>query len=319
MTLTGLPSGQKCSYSVRHRLRQCEIFAEVLTTDSDLQVNCEAGQKTIHLRTSQPELFRGKKVLLTLSKDNEVVWITDWMRFHRDAQGADALLLYDNASEKYSLNQLMEEMLQVGGFETIVIVKWPAPYGPQSFKGKYWDSNFCQDGVFEDARWRYLSEAHSVLNCDVDELVVSRNGSIFDLAASADTGYLSFNGRWALSVSDGGVSLGNPGISLRHRDITYQLLPNWRLARFRLSDATLCPPKWVVVPKRCPEEAQWTVHDIRGMSPISGKPQSVIYRHFRQINTNWKYQRAIPELYSPKRHRVDLELRDAFRRVNWST
>jgi len=55
------------------------------------------------------------------------------------------------------------------------------------------------------------------------------------------------------------------------------------------------------------------------MSPISGKPQSVIYRHFRQINTNWKYQRARPELYSPKRHRVDLELRDAFRRVNWST
>lgn len=55
-----------------------------------------------------------------------------------------------------------------------------------------------------------------------------------------------------------------------------------------------CPPKWAAVPRLIPENAQWGVHHING-GPEAANVEGLTYRHFRQINTSWKYRRdALP-------------------------
>jgi hypothetical protein len=289
----------------------CEILVEVPEDDSALHVSCEAGASTLPIRANRSDQFRGRKVLYTLSKDNDFQWICDWMRFHRDVQGADAVLLYDNGSTRYAQADLLREMRKVGGFAETLVVDWPFPYGPQGYRGRHWDSNFCQNGAMEDARWRFLADARSVLNCDIDELVISRSGSIFERAASAERGYVSFAGRWVLPPPETVAELP------LHRDSTIAVGEEWRWANLRFKDVYRCAPKWAVAPAHCPPSSQWSVHAIYGMASRKAPMAATSFRHFRQIGTNWKYDRMSRELYA-KRTSIDASLLDAFARVDWS-
>src|SRR5262245_28895014 len=53
-------------------------------------------QSEIQFQPNLCELFKGKRVLLSKSKDNELVWIRDWLQFHVANQNCNAVLLYDN-------------------------------------------------------------------------------------------------------------------------------------------------------------------------------------------------------------------------------
>ena len=161
-------------------------------------------------------------MLFTLSKNNHPQWICDWMRFHRDLQSTDAVLLYDNNSTDYEASWLLDQMRQVSGYQIICVVAWPHKYGPQAAGRRAWDHAFSQGGVMEDARWRYLADACGVLNCDVDELVLSSEGNVFDKAVASSTGYVKFAGRW---VTPPEIATGT---TPRHRESTQQLLPQWR-------------------------------------------------------------------------------------------
>ncbi len=163
LVIRSLPSGNECRFTVRHQFRQCRITADVGQSDSSLLVCCAAGEAIMAVQPNGCEPFRGRRVLFTLSRDNHPQWICDWMRFYRDVHGADAVLLYDNGSASYPVELLLEAMRKVRGFKTTAIVVWPYKYGPQGFNGSHWDSNFCQDGALEDARWRYLAGADGVL------------------------------------------------------------------------------------------------------------------------------------------------------------
>ncbi|MGH9547804.1 MAG: hypothetical protein ACRD3W_00450, partial [Terriglobales bacterium] len=49
-------------------------------------------QSEIAIQANHFDLFRGRKVLLTLSKDNDLQWIRDWILFFARKHGADAVL-----------------------------------------------------------------------------------------------------------------------------------------------------------------------------------------------------------------------------------
>jgi hypothetical protein len=311
LAIAGSPSGRALRFEVRHRERMYEITVEAPATDSALRLRCDAGETTLAIGDNLSRQFRGLRVLYTLSKDNDFRWICDWMRFHRDIHGADAVLLYDNASTRYAPADLLREMRKVGGFSAIAVVDWPFPYGPQGFRGRHWDSNFCQNGAMEDARWRFLGEAQSVLNCDIDELVLTQSGSIFDRALAARRGYVSFAGRWVLPPLERAA---DPPV---HRESTIQVGEEWRWAGYRLRDTYRCAPKWAVAPAHCPPSAQWSVHAIHGMPARKAAMAEMSFRHFRQIGTNWKYDRTSRELYA-KRNSVDGTLIDTFARVDWT-
>lgn len=80
-----------------------------------------------------------------------------------------------------------------------------------------------------------------------------------------------------------------------------------RLGLLRV-DANACPPKWTVVPRRCPEAAQWSVHRILHWLPAMRLDADFCFRHFREITSNWKYDRLDRAAFDPALHERDRDL-----------
>jgi hypothetical protein len=144
--------------------------------------------------------FRDRLTLVTKSKNNELQWIADWARFHASKHGVDAILLYDNGSDRYRPEDVLAA-LDVPGIEVAVVVSWPFKFGPQGgnwegLTNAPWDSDFCEYGILEHARRRFLSEATGVLNHDIDELVVTENAGVFDLLTASGSGAIRYRSRW---------------------------------------------------------------------------------------------------------------------------
>ena len=250
-------------------------------------------------------LYQGRRVLYTHSKDNEIKWIVDWVQFHARNHGANAVLIYDNASTKYTGEDLERSLKQAFPDMEINVVDWPYKFGPQGFKGGWWDSHFCQAAAFQDARFRFLDVAASVLNCDIDELVVSEKGeSIFDITEKSRNGCILFNGRWIANVTAGTQPDLNSPSDFRH-------------GYFRFLNRTepVCPKKWCVVPGGCRLEETWDNHTVSGKDVPSSYSDSFSYRHFQGISTNWKYQRVRPTVFDPKLHLFDEALDKALVRA----
>lgn len=234
------------------------------------------------------DLFRGRRVLTTLSRNNPLEWIADWLRFYAIVHDVDAVLLYDNGSDAYSCEALQAAIAAIPGIALAVVVPWPFPYGPVAGPDGIWDSDFCQPGMFEHARFRFLEAASQVINADIDELVVTADGRPLHqhLAASA-TGGLTYIGRWI----EGGAP---------------DRLP--RFADFDCFDPSRkpCPPKWTVRPAAVPSAAQWTTHLVAGGS--TDRSTAMRYAHFRRMTTNWKGDKRLKDR-SPETWLVDAELR----------
>src|SRR5205085_1357105 len=121
----------------------------------------------VPISPSGRDMFKGRRVLLTLSKDNPMPWIRDWVQFNVRVHGADALLLYDNGSTIYETAALVEQLAGIPGLASCLVVSWRFPLGPGVGRGQAQDSFYCQPGMLEHARWRYCAEALSVLNTDI--------------------------------------------------------------------------------------------------------------------------------------------------------
>jgi len=166
-----------------------------------------SGPLGTHAIAVQPDgaaLFAGRRVIHTLSKDNDIAWIIDWARFYQRHHGADAVLLYDNGSSAYDAAELEETLATACPQMLVRVVSWSFPYGPQGGLAAGipgieapWDSDFCQTGSMQHARHRFLRHARSVLNADIDELVLGPAGqSIFAAAEASRAGFVKFAGRW---------------------------------------------------------------------------------------------------------------------------
>ena len=246
-------------------------------------------QGHIVVQPNESQLFSGRKVLLTLSKDNEIRWIRDWVTFFARRHEYDAVLFYDNASSSYDASDIYDAVSSIPGIEATAVVHWPYKYGPQGTDAFHdrlregsgppplpWDSTYCQPGMLEHARHRFLSSAEAVINADIDELVLTKDSEpLFDLVRRSGTGYLSYPGHWVESATATGAE------NHRHFDFCHRAK----------EPASGFMWKWVVTPRRCPTEAKWLPHKVSRMKadPLSS---SVSYRHFRAINTGWKYARG---------------------------
>lgn len=266
-------------------------------------------QNQIVVQPNESQVFSGRRVLLTLSKDNEIRWIRDWVTFFARRHGCDAVLFYDNASTKYGSSDIYKAISSVPGIRACVVVHWPYKYGPQGsdafhdrLKNKNepppmpWDSTYCQPGMLEHARHRFLSEAEAVVNADIDELILTKDSEpVFNLVHRSESGYLQYPGHWIESITER-PTFGDR----RHLDFCYR----------EKEPASGFMWKWAVAPRRCPMAARWLPHSVSRMKvdPLSGL---VSYRHFRAINTSWKYAREKTRAPSEDAHVKDEELESA--------
>jgi hypothetical protein len=257
----------------------------------------EAGGRRLPIAVNQPHahLLVDRRVLMTLSKDNPLVWIRDWVTFYVHLHGADAVLLYDNGSEAYSPDEIAAALSDVTGLREIVIVAWPFPYGVGGRPGEPSVDNFCQTGALDHARRCFCLHARSVLNVDIDELLPPGEVSIFERVETSPYAVLLFRGVWAEAPDIDSLEAVR---RVRHHDCSFAWQAQLNMLALGSAE-TLCRTKWMAVPSRCGPNVEWGVHDIYPADAHAKATQrswrmldrSIAYRHCRQINTSWKTDR----------------------------
>lgn len=310
---------EPCRFEITDLDRQSQIIVQLPVQTEALTLEGAIGRHHIPISADQSSFFAGRRVVFVQSKNNNLVWIRDWLGFYQKVHGADAVLFYDNGSSAYTPEQIVDTLSSVPGIERIVLVSWPFKHGPVG-KGlkKYWDSDFSKLGMLEHARWRFLSQAKSALNCDIDELVVCRsNASIFARVEKSLFGIEAFRGSWIHAI-DGLTRKAMPDSPLRFVDFrhSYYGVTEKKLRLFSV-ETMQCQPKWAVIPARTPPDAQWHVHQIKGWWPSRVMSRDVRFRHFREINTSWKYDRTIRDSAQAMRQVEDPLLIRDFVRAGW--
>ncbi|HXX03136.1 MAG TPA: hypothetical protein VEJ37_02300 [Xanthobacteraceae bacterium] len=320
MTITAAPSGQRCEFRIRTLDRHGQIQIDVPAQTKSLVVSSELGQFQIEPQANYCDFFAGGRVLFTLSKNNRLEWIQDWIRYHRDIHGATGVLIYDNKSTTYSQQDLLGAISEIAGIDRACVVDWPFRYGPQGLDAKrFWDSDFCQCGAWEHARWAFLQRARSAMNGDVDELVISEDGSsVFEAAERSRLGIVRYRGHWVHGFKDR-TRVASEQSPVRVVDFDHYLRHSVR-RRWGLIPvhADACPPKWTIVPSRCPQGAQWSAHRIKGWAKSFLLERNFSFRHFREIGDGWKYDRSLRETFNPERYAFDRVLRANFAAVQWT-
>jgi hypothetical protein len=318
MTVVARPSGAACGFAVREWDRHGQVLVNAPDGTTHLTLRTSFGTLEVAVGPSEVDLFFGRRVLFTLSRNNRLNWIQDWIRFARDVHGADAVLFYDNASTRYSTRELAAAIGAVGGIAVARVVSWPYKYGPQGLDAwRFWDSDYCQHGAWEHARRRFLEAAASAKNGDVDEMVVSADGgSVFEAAENDRFGIVRYRGRWVVGIGEPAAA---PPEHVQHTDFaTVQRADIRRRFGILPRDVLACPPKWTLVPARCPDNAQWRVHTVDRWPAALRTSARFGYRHFREINDNWKYARTRAERFDPALHETDEVLKAHFARVDWA-
>ena len=251
--------------------------------------------------------FADRKVLYTLSKDNPLNWIRDWATFYVRIHGVDAVLFYDNGSTAYNLEDVRNALAQVEGLKTFAVQSWTFPYGSGEGPNGEWDSNYCQNGAFAHARWRYCATARAFINADIDEMVVCDDGrSVLDHLEESNLPCLTYAGRWVTALrarlgSDRPFTSHKNNAGLSHADCLY----------YRSSPPY--PNKWVVAPQMCDQDSLWGTHEVKGLeAAVLASDQTapmvddIMFRHCRQISTNFKYDRSRLPTYDSHRYEYDV-------------
>lgn len=223
---------------------------------------------------SYVETFRGLNGVQSISLNNRLEWISDWLNYYVKVHGLETVVLTDNGSTDYAPAALRDVLATVPGLRKAVILRARYPFGPTAENGSAYNSLFLQRSMVEMGRLRFFAKARAVLNVDIDELFHSFSGqSIFDATVASDAGYIRADAEWVY------VPKFDPGRQVRHCDHS-------------CVSATGKPKanrKWCVDPQGPQKGKQWKTHFIDSRKdPVD--PDFRMW-HFRQISTSWKFDR----------------------------
>ncbi|MEE4120895.1 MAG: hypothetical protein V2I65_17980 [Paracoccaceae bacterium] len=226
--------------------------------------------------------FAGLNTSLHVSRDNRPEWLADWARFHIAEHGLEAMLVMDNASD-YPPETILEALAPTG-LKRAVVLAVPQPYGPTRGKSGKGGAKFLQPAMLNLARLRFLRRARAVLNVDIDELVWSHGGSVFDAAVKSPLGLVSFAGSWRQPPP----RTAPPFIHAQH---VHTRTGEWP-----------CPTKYCIRPDGPLRWAGWDVHRPDTALPVGLRPRRDMgYWHCRGITTDWKgYGRLSPGDIGPR-------------------
>jgi hypothetical protein len=249
-------------------LRVGRVSPHVLTIGTDVAGNL---QTSINRQTE--EAFRGRRVIYTLLKNERFEWIRDWLTFHHEVHGADAVLIADNGSTNYSSEELRLFLESVPGYVMRQVLSVPLPWGPRGPQAGVDDGKYLQTALLNLVRDRFLSSALAVLNLDVDELLL-RQGSRTIFERVQRWGLVTFPGEWRYPSEAAAPPLHKDHLYRDPGDkpcaTKYCFRPNSRLGRMCLS-----------------------VHGLERLNRrlFSGQKE-FMFAHCRSISTSWKYDRS---------------------------
>ncbi len=257
---------------ILRRRRHDVVLLKAEAAPVELAIAWDGWSAAVAPPPAEAEVFAGRNVLMTVSRDNSLRWIRDWAGYHVREHGADAALFYDNGSRGYGPDDLLGVLSGIAGLAAVRVVRVEAPFGPLAARGARSRALFLQNGLWNVGRLRFLRDARAVLPCDVDELVTRRGArSVFDAAAASRVGFVKFRGTWRAH------RLG-PDVEPLHRDHLY--LPD---------RAGGCPTKYCVAPGGRLRRHSWNTHGV-DLLPFSGlfETDEFGYLHCHGISTRWK-------------------------------
>jgi len=227
--------------------------------------------------------FENHKVIVTLQKDNPISWIREWIAYHKANVSINGVLIYDNASTDYTASELEKELANTG--VKVKVVEWNVPYGPQGFDCDTYntfDSDYAQHTMFEHAKRRYLTNAKLVVNADIDELLVIKNGNldtVFDnLVVENLAGYF-YKANW---IEPYDLLNKKPAASIAAKNRTYK-----HYCCVDTSNTIDAGQKWMMIPGRG-LSSQWGTHESN--APMR-RNDDIYYGHYKPINTAWSRNR----------------------------
>jgi hypothetical protein len=270
ITCDGQPVGRR-----RIRLlRRCdEVWIKVKGPVARIQI--EAPEISVDLPVNNDAAdFAGRRVMVTRSKDNPLEWIVAWVKFHTKHQGVDAILFIDNGSTLYSPEELEQTLQGIEGLKTIGVVPAPFRYGGSNTGKLKHLTKFFQSSLLNLIKDRFFAQSAGVLWHDVDELVISDRGTVFEEAEKSWLGYVTIPGFWRYAAKvEGRMS--------SQADHIYQKQP----------DAG-CKEKYCLIPNRWAAQGTWDVHGIRRYA-LNGLVKSTTSRflHCANLSNSWKRDR----------------------------
>ncbi len=263
--------------------RFVEVWLRGADNPAELQFEYGDVKATIPVARAEPEAFENLRCVVTKSKNNDLLWIKDWAHYHVKTHGLEGVVLFDNASDRYSAEDVEAALNEVQGLKRVHVISAPYTFGPYS------DSNarFLQVAMLNIARLRLLSKAAGVLSIDIDELVTpSPDGSVFETARRSPIGYTLFIGGWRYPEPGAEQAL------VRHQDHIYrqkkEKLWSW--------EARSGTTKYCICPKALAGIIHWDIHgSVRGSLKPLLVTKKVRFLHCRAISTSWKYDRKLPD------------------------
>lgn len=271
------------------------------------------GEYKIPIGENLCHLFKGKNVLFTRQKNNNLEWIVDWVNIYKRIHDIDALLLFDNDSDSYSSQELLQCISTYVDLDVCCVVHFPFLYGPLGgtvnerlvnihSNTMPWDSDYLSYGALEVAHQRFLATAKSVVFCDIDELIIGHdNVNIPSILQGNNSAYLvdEHPSTLVLATNEENKKLSN---LFNRKSIFFNPL-------FLVIPNTGRITKWVHSENAIDIRDQYLVHYIvhNGVS-LSDKCDKLSMRHIRQANTGWKFSsRLDTPNYDSDKHLFDCE------------
>jgi len=175
-------------HCIKHHRRHDEVWLQankrptrLTLTSHGLEITCTVAEPDASMK--------GEVVLQTVSKDNDLDWIHDWAAHYVRNQGVTHVLLFDNASTRYSAEDITETLRTVPGLSGATTVSVPLPFGPLGTKTPRAKALFLSVGLLNTSRHQFAGNARAVLSCDIDEVLISDSGRLLDEAERAFLGF----------------------------------------------------------------------------------------------------------------------------------
>ena len=224
---------------------------------------------------------KNTRVLCTLQKNNPLEWIKDWILFYIKNHNINLIIIYDNNSNIYTIDDLKKYLDAINC--KIIIVNTLFKYGPQRYNGSAFDSDFLQSFILEHVRYKYCSNKSFLINVDIDELLISNKKPIFKYISKGSSIGL-FKGKWAY------IEETNNDKKILHK------------SHHILDIQSSCPNKWIANLQKMPDRVFLQVHNVANNFRTIDLDCTVFYIHFKSISTSWKYNRNIKVFFDTEKH-----------------
>lgn len=241
------------------------------------KVGLKTSEGDVSIKVNRPVSdFADRRVLVTQQKNNPLEWIRYWIEFHAVHHGIDAVVIYDNRSTAYEVSAVEQLLLSIDKIAVSSVIDWDVPYGPTGGPNQVWDSDYGQHQVLEHAMRYVLTDARSVIQQDIDELVLAEDGgSICEAIEGSDIAELRYPRRQILQVP----TLQLPPEKSRgyrlHCDYSY----------YRTEGAYLAG-KYACIPSRVPRSSHFLVHGVENTKRHIA--DNIVARHYGGIRIEWR-------------------------------